>query len=315
MSGEDWDLKITHSGENTINPLRKLWENPYETKDKPLHSKSKVLLQVGDPTVFRNFLTHENLFNAIREGLDRDKFSYDDSVGCPEARKAVAEYCSYMGDIKPSDVILANGCSMALEMSFLALANPGENILIPCPGFNYTLWLTGYGIEHKLYNLDPSKNWDIDLKHLESLIDEKTKAIVVNSPGNPCGNVFSKEHILEIIEIAEKHKLPIISDEVYEFVTFKGVNHQSFASLSKNVPVLVCSGLTKRFMVPGIRMGWLVINDRGDKLRETRRGLMNISSRNFVPNSTVQHALPGILKSIPQSFFADNNQRIEVSKN
>lgn len=108
-------------------------------------------------------------------------------------------------------------------------------------------------IETRAYNLDPSKDWDIDLKHLESLIDEKTRAIIVNNPGNPCGNVYSKEHILEILEIAEHHKLPIISDEVYEFFAFPGVKYYSISSLSRNVPVLACSALSKRFLMPGIR--------------------------------------------------------------
>jgi tyrosine aminotransferase len=138
---------------------------------------------------------------------------------------------------------------------------------------------------------------------MEGLIDDKTRAIVINNPGNPCGNVFSKEHLLDILKIAEKFKLPIIFDEVYEFFTFPGVEFHSLASLSKNVPILTCSGLTKRFLMPGIRMGWILINDRGNKLRDVRLGLANIAGRNFGPNSTVQLALPKILKCVPQSYF------------
>lgn len=67
----------------------------------------------------------------------------------------------------------------------------------------------------KYYNLDPDNDWNIDLKHLEGLIDEKTKAILLNTPGNPCGNVFNRDHILEILDLAHQHKLPIVSDEVY----------------------------------------------------------------------------------------------------
>jgi len=148
------------------------------------------------------------------------------------------------------------------------------------------------------------------LKHMESLIDGKTKAIVINNPGNPCGNVFSKENLLGILDIAERYKLPIIADEVYEFFTFPGVEFYSIASLSKNVPVLACSGVTKRFILPGMRLGWLIINDRDDKLQQIRRGLLNISGRNFLPNSTIQRALPQILQSVPKSFFNDNNARV-----
>lgn len=114
---------------------------------------------------------------------------------------------------------------------------------------------------------------------MESLINGKTKAILVNSPGNPCGNVFSKNHILEILAIAERHKIPIISDEVYEHFTFPGVKFHSVSSLSRNVPVLTCSGLTKRFLMPGIRVGWIIINDRNQSFSDIRLGLGNIAGR------------------------------------
>lgn len=167
-------------------------------------------------------------------------------------------------------------------------------------------------IEGKFYDLDPNDDWQIDLKHLESLINDKTRAIVINNPGNPCGNVFSKEHILEILDIAERYKLPIIADEVYEFFVFPGNEFHSVASLSENVPVLTCSGLTKRFLMPGIRMGWILINDRGDKLKDVRLGIANIAGRNFGPNSTIQLALPKILKCVPQSYFDDAVTRVGV---
>lgn len=148
---------------------------------------------------------------------------------------------------------------------------------------------------------------------MESLINDKTRAILINNPGNPCGNVFSREHILDILKIAEQHKLPIISDEVYEFFTFPGVKFYPAASLSKNVPILTCSGLTKRFLMPGIRMGWLIIHDRREAFNQIRLGLANIAGRNFWPSSTVQLALPDIIKNTPQEFFDDNCRRVHVS--
>lgn len=231
------------------------------------------------------------------------------------ARQAVVDYLGKnIGDsVSCDDVILTSGCSTALEISFRALANPGENILIPRPSWNYTTWICGSGIKVQFYDLNPVNDWNVDLKQMESLINEKTKAILINSPGNPCGNVFSKEHILEILQIAERHKLPVISDEVYEYFTFPGVKFHSVSSLSKNVPVLTCSGLTKRFLMPGIRMGWIVIHDRNNSFDDIRLGLANIAGRNFWPNSTIQLALPQIIKNTPQEFFDDNSRRVYVS--
>lgn len=311
MTDKEWNLQKTEFGRVTVNPLRKLWER---NQPKANPEKSSIILQAGDPTIFGNFPPHPECAKALREALDSDKFSYKESIGLLAARKAVAEYSSHMGNITPADVFITNGCSMAIEMCFLALANPGENILIPCPAWNYITWLHGARIEPKFYKLDPEKGWDVDLKYMESLIDGKTRAIVINSPGNPCGNVFSKEHILEIIEIAERHKLPIIADEIYEFFTFSGLEFHSIASLSKNVPILSCSGLTKRFLIPGIRIDWIILNDRGDKLNEVRESLTNICGRNFGPNSTIQLALPKILQSVPQVYFDNSKAKVGVSE-
>lgn len=89
----------------------------------------------GDPTVFGNFPPFAGCIKALKEALTEDSFSYDESAGIEKARAAVVEYSRHEGNIK--DVILTSGCSMAIEMSFRALANPGENILIPRPAWNY----------------------------------------------------------------------------------------------------------------------------------------------------------------------------------
>lgn len=97
-------------------------------------------------------------------------------------------------------------------MACRALASVGDNILIPRPTWNYSTWILGSGIEVQNYNLDPDKNFSIDIPHLKSLINEKTKAILVNNVGNPCGNVLDKKNIEELLEIAELYKIPIIAD-------------------------------------------------------------------------------------------------------
>lgn len=90
----------------------------------------------GDPTVFGNFPPFSGCIDALKEALNEDSFSYDESAGIEKARAAVVEYSRHEGDVK--DVILTSGCSMAIEMCMLALANRGDNILIPRPAWNYT---------------------------------------------------------------------------------------------------------------------------------------------------------------------------------
>ena len=109
------------------------------------------------------------------------------------------------------DVILCSGCSSALDIAISTLADKGKNILVPRPGFPLYMTLSaGLGIHTREYDLLPDQDWQVDLGHMESLIDHNTAAIIVNSPSNPCGSVFSPSHLRQILEVAERHKVPII---------------------------------------------------------------------------------------------------------
>lgn len=181
----------------------------------------------GDPTTFGNFNTSDFVIEAVKESLLSGKsHGYGPSNGRLEARKAVAEYSAHQGDnISPDDVILCSGCSSALDFCITALAQAGDNILCAKPGFSiYQTLAEGMGIAVKYYDLLADRNWEIDLMQMESLIDERTRAIVVTNPSNPCGSVYTKKHLLRILEIAEEHCLPIIADEVRLSWVFSGSN-------------------------------------------------------------------------------------------
>ncbi|WAR11756.1 ATTY-like protein [Mya arenaria] len=211
-----------------------------------------------------------NTFNPIRSIVDGMRLTPNPSkpmialsIGYEQARQAVADYSSSeTSHVDAKDVVLTSGCSGALDLCITCLANPGQNILIPCPGFSiYKTLAESIGVK-------PERSWEIDLNYLESLIDDNTAAIIVNSPSNPCGSVYSRKHLQDILRVAEMHKVPIIADEIYEHFVFSGTEYHSLASLTDTVPVLSCSGLTKRFLVPGWRLGWIVINDRNNIFQE-----------------------------------------------
>ena len=142
-----------------------------------------------------DFLAAPESKAAFKKALDHDNFSYMSCAGLESSREAVAEYVNknyksvkILEDFQPityHDIILTSGCSMALEMCFRVLANPGENILFPKPCMGYSTWIVGCGIDVRYFNLDPMKEWEVDLDHLESMINDKTKAILINNPGNP----------------------------------------------------------------------------------------------------------------------------------
>ncbi|XP_059060630.1 tyrosine aminotransferase-like isoform X2 [Achroia grisella] len=261
---------------------------------------------MGDPTAFGNLTPPDELLQAVRDSIDlNESRCYGPTNGDFIARQAVAEYYAHHGKISPDDVILCSGCAHALDLAITVLAEPGQNILVPRPGYMlYQTIAEGLGIVIKYYNLLPDQNWEVDLKNLEDQIDDKTAALILLNPSNPCGSVYTEEHLTDILRVSLKHRLPIIADEIYEhFVIFEN-KFTSVAALSKDVPILVCSGLTKRFLVPGWRMGWLVIHDRQGTFNvEIRKGLRNLAGRLLGPNKLMQCALPKILTSVPKSFF------------
>lgn len=179
---------------------------------------------------------------AVRNAIEEGKHNgYAHSAGTIVAREAVCKYVrNHQGEITVNDVILCSGCSSSLDICIAALAEPGQNILIPRPGFSiYRTLAVGHGIEVRSYNLLPNKQWEIDLNQLEELIDENTAAIVLTNPSNPCGSVFRKAHLLDVIDVCEKHCIPIIADEIYEHFVFPNVEYHSVSSVI--IPVIIIS--------------------------------------------------------------------------
>lgn len=299
-----WNVAISEFARLTHNPIRAIVEG---LNIQPNPSKPLIALSIGDPTTFGNLKPSPETVDAIRQAIeDGSGNGYAPANGHLEAREAVARYVQHQGAVTPNDVILCSGCSSSLDLCISVLGGPGKNILIPKPGFSiYRTLAEGFGIECRTYDLLPERNWEADLVQLEQLIDEQTCALVVTNPGNPCGSVFPKAHLEAIVDIAERHFVPIIADEIYEHFVFPGHEFHAVSSLSSRVPVLSCGGLTKRFLVPGWRMGWIIVHDRDGVFADVRRGLANLSVRILGSNTLVQRALPAILDNTPNDFFDD----------
>ncbi|KAJ3019051.1 hypothetical protein HKX48_002403 [Thoreauomyces humboldtii] len=273
-----FNIKPSIVSMRTRNPIRAIVDN---MKVKPNPAKEFISLALGDPTTFGNFNLHPTCVQAVKDQLDTFKANRYPTLGCSDA----------------------------LNLCIGVLANEGQNILIPRPGFSlYETLASSKGIECRFYNLD------IDLDNLESLVDENTIAIIVNNPSNPCGSVYSKKHLLEILAVAEKLKLPIIADEIYADMAFEGHEFIPIASLTKAVPVLTTSGLAKKFLVPGWRLGWILIHDRNEAFAEVRKGLVNLTQLILGPNSLIQAALLEILQA-PQSFSDGTMEQLESNAN
>jgi tyrosine aminotransferase len=152
------------------------------------------------------------------------------------------------------------------------------------------------GASCKSYRLIPERQWECDLEHMESLIDDQTKAILINNPSNPCGNVFSEEHLREIVSLAERRRLPIISDEIYGDMVFSSYQFTPIARVSSSIPVIVTGGTAKQFSVPGWRIGWLLVYDQIGALTEYKKGIFNLTQLILGPTSIIQAVIPSLFQ-------------------
>ncbi|XP_056699403.1 nicotianamine aminotransferase 1 isoform X2 [Spinacia oleracea] len=223
--------------------------------------------------------------------------------------RAVAEYLSrhLPNKLSPDDVFLTLGCTHAIEVALSVLAHPGANILLPRPGYPYYEAMSSYiGLENRHFNLLPEKGWEVDLDAVEALADENTVAMVIINPGNPCGNVYTYEHLQKVAETAKKLGILVIADEVYEHLTFGNNPFVPMGVFGHTVPVLTLGSISKRWIVPGWRVGWLVTNDTQGILQESGlvesiTSFLNISSD---PATFIQGALPQIFENTNEEFFS-----------
>ena len=240
---------------------------------------------------------------------------YTHSCGLPEARKALAEHYSTKDYTIPVDnVILFQGPDMAQNHIMRALCNPGDNFVIPSPSVG--LWeetAPGYEIECRRYKLLPEKNWEVDLVDLESKINEKTKFILVINPSNPCGSVYSEAHLKQILTVAEKFKIPIVSDEGLEGAVFEGESSITLGKISEVVPVLQMGGF-EQYYAFGWNTSWLVMYDRSNIMGPFNKGLQSIMQLMLHAALYLSNVIPDVLDG-PQKDYAAKEVMPKVKKN
>lgn len=216
---------------------------------------------------------------------------YVNACGWPEAREAIAAYHNKTTSlitrttITADQVVVANGCSGALELALTALLDDDSILLVPQPGFPlYQVIAESHGAQVMHYRLiEPTGapcnsdekdkvNWECDLQHLRELMhsisdgNRVIRGMVVNNPGNPTGAVFSERHLEQIIDFCDEFQLAVIADEVYGDLTFG--KHLFFplagiaGRMGRRVPVITASGIGKQFLLPGWRVGWVAFQDK-----------------------------------------------------
>ncbi len=220
-----------------------------------------------------------------------------DSFGQAPARRAVSEYYRRQGiSLPPEQIVLTPGTSISYWYCFKLLADPGDEVLCPHPSyplFDYIAALSG--VKLIPYPLDEDAGWSIDCERLEASISTRTRALALISPHNPTGHVASEDEVRELAEVAKRHHLAIISDEVFnEFLLGAGTLPRPAGT---GAP-LVCTlnGFSKMLALPGMKLGWIGVSGGLEMVRQAMRAFELISDTVLPVNEIVQAAVPQILE-------------------
>jgi len=224
-----------------------------------------LMVQLGEPMIRLHVgepggRIAEHIAAAAKAAWDRDDTDYTTNAGIRPLREAFAARVSGYGrPIDPADVWVTNGATHAVYQAVGAVASAGGEVLIPDPGYPiFNLSTRYHGAEPVRYALRPEAGFQPEIAVLEALVTPRTRAIVVNSPSNPLGTVLTESLALELLAFARRHDLWVVSDEVYEALTW-GVPHVSLTGLDTDGRVLGAFSLSKTYAMTGIRVGALVV--------------------------------------------------------
>ncbi|MET9329027.1 pyridoxal phosphate-dependent aminotransferase [Tsukamurella sp. NPDC003166] len=250
-------------------------------------------LNIGNPASF-GFEAPDSIVRDMIHALPTSQ-GYSESQGIASARRAVVTRYEEVQDFPYfdiGDVYLGNGVSELITMTLQALLNNGDEVLIPAP--DYPLWtamtsLSGGTPVH--YLCDEDNGWNPSVEDIEAKITPRTKAIVVINPNNPTGAVYSRETLQQIVEVARKHSLLVLADEIYDRILYDGAQHISIAELAPDLLVCTFNGLSKAYRVCGYRAGWMVLTGPKDHASGFIEGLTLLASTRLCPNVPAQHAI------------------------
>lgn len=303
-------------GDGGIAPARRTEKITYAVRDIVVladqvakQGKEMLYLNIGDPNAF-DFQTPRHIIEATYQAMLRNMNGYSPSSGVQEARDAIATAARAKGIANVLDLFITTGASEAIDICLTALANEGENVLIPSPGYPlYGAVLHKLGVRPHEYYLDEENDWQPDVRDIAKKIDRKTRAIVLINPNNPTGALYRQEVLERIVQLAFEHRLVILADEIYDKLVFDGLRHVSIASLNQDVPVITLNGLSKAYLVPGFRIGWGIVSGKAEWLRDYIEAINKLLRARLCANHPEQWAIKSALEG-DQSHLRDVMERL-----
>lgn len=220
-----------------------------------------IKLNIGNPGAF-GFRAPEHLQRAIADRIS-DTDPYTHQQGLPQAREAIAAFHKQRGtpNASPERVFVGNGVSELIDLSLRALLNPGDEVLLPSP--DYPLWSAATILNDGrpvYYRCLPENGFLPDPDEIASLVSSRTRAIVLINPNNPTGAAYPRELLEQIVAIAQRHKLLLMCDEIYDSILYGDAKFEPIAPIAGDLPCLSFGGLSKVHRACGWRVGWAVLS-------------------------------------------------------
>lgn len=270
----------------------------------------KILpLNIGDPLKY-DFKTPLHMIEACHRAMLDQHNGYSGSNGTDEAVEAIRGEANRKGIRDIRSIFVSTGASEAIELCLTALVNPGDNVLLPSPGYPlYTAVMEKLQAESRHYLLDEEHDWRPDVADMEAKIDSRTRAICLINPNNPTGALYRREALLQVIELARRNNLPIFSDEIYDKMVFDGQEHISTASLADDVGFVTFNGLSKSYLVPGWRIGWAVVSGPEEIMGDFNEAIHKFVRARLCANHPLQFAIRPALEG-DQGHLVDVNTRL-----
>jgi tyrosine/nicotianamine family aminotransferase len=257
-----------------------------------LKARKKIYyLNIGDPPAF-DFPTPPHIKQALCKAVEEDENHYSPSDGLPELRQAIADKEKRVNgvNISAEDILVTSGISEGIEMTLAALVEKGDEILFPGPTYppyiSYARFFEGVPVS---YETIEEEGWQPNVDDLRSKISEKTRALVITNPNNPTGSVYGTKIVKQMLDLAGEHKLLVISDEIYDQITYS----QDFAStafLAKDIPVVGLNGFSKVYRMTGWRLGYIYFKAESNRLTELKQAIEKECRIRICANTPVQKA-------------------------
>ena len=251
-------------------------------------------LNIGDPNAF-GFKTPPHLIAAVERAMRDGHNGYGPSPGIAPAREAVAaEFTSRGFPVSADRVLITAGTSEAIDLVLSSLIDSQGEVLVPMPTYPlYTALLAKIDAQARYYRTDPTRGWQPDLDHLESLVTKATRALVVIDPNNPTGATYPAATRRALLDFADRHGLVILADEVYGDLGYEGPI-DPIGALDPDAAVIAFSSLSKAYLAPGWRTGWMGIG-RSPRLDAALAAIRKMSDARLCSNVPMQYAVPEAL--------------------